>query len=187
MLVPPEFQCNLCGKFKTTSAAGLKIHQGKEKCKRDQGINPTESFVCTECGKSFQSQQGLSIHETTHGSLHRTKIAAAFEDDVVEVEKENERKLEIFKGRMLQWKASFIRLRNGPSVDVAEFNELVIGFSNELSKCVDFLPGPKNPNRRFFNLRKKVQRQKMEVQPASRTGFTTSSNPERSDKRKKAK
>ena len=155
-LVAPEFQCALCGKFKTTSAAGLKIHQGKEKCKRDQGINVSDLFICTECGKSFQSQQGLSILGTTHVSLHRAKIAAVSKDDVVEVEKENERRLEVFKGRMLQWKATFLRIRNGRCVNMGEFDELVSGFSNELSKCVDFLPGPKNPNRRFFNLRKKV-------------------------------
>ena len=185
----PEY-CDLCGKFKIKSEKGFKRHRGGEVCERNQGVQPingSEKHVCDQCGKAFDTKHGLSIHRTTHGAIHRANLAAPFiEEQPTSSANISEGNVEAFRGRMLQWKATFLQLRNGREVDADELDGLVSGFSNELSKCIDLLPGPKNPNRRFYNLRKKIQREKAELQPNNKTGYGTTTNPERTSKRKQA-
>ncbi|GAU93511.1 hypothetical protein RvY_05441 [Ramazzottius varieornatus] len=155
--VPDPLKCGKCG-YGARSAAGSKTHQRGQLCLRNQGINVPATFRCEECGRLFPSQHGLSIHLVTHGSLHRANLAAPFEEDVEETAKEYHGNVEVFRGRMLQWKASFLRLRNGREVNPKELDQLMRKFSDELSKCIDFLPGPRNPNKKYIDMRKKPKK-----------------------------
>jgi hypothetical protein len=153
--------------------------------------NPTKNKTakCDECGKMFLNDKGLSIHiSKSHYKSHRSNVMKKYVKDSQKIESSESVEEEYCKTlhpnnrvreleeEVNKWQYIFEMEQNDE-----DFLLNVDKFSTFLSNSIYYMPGPKHPAFKYYNLRK----QKKEV--SQNSTFKKSSNPERKTKNERKK